>query len=66
LACTNSELTSESMNPFIHFGRSSWTVDRPIACILLNAGQHNTEKRGYRVELKPTIQLFERLTSYSP
>jgi len=30
LACSDSELTSETMNPFRHFGRIPWTGDRPI------------------------------------
>jgi len=31
LACSDSELTSETMNSFIHFGRTPWTGDRPIS-----------------------------------
>jgi len=30
LACSASELTSESMNPFRHFGRTPWTGNSPI------------------------------------
>jgi hypothetical protein len=31
LASSVSELTSEAMNPFRHFGRTHWTGDRPNA-----------------------------------
>jgi len=31
LACSVSELTSETVNPFGHFGRTPWTGDRPIS-----------------------------------
>jgi len=30
-ACSESELTSETMNSFRHFGRTPWSGDRPIA-----------------------------------
>jgi hypothetical protein len=31
LACSESELSSETVNPFIHVGRTPWTGDQPIA-----------------------------------
>jgi hypothetical protein len=31
VACSESELTSETMNPFGHFGRTPWMGDGPIS-----------------------------------
>jgi len=31
VVCSESELTSESMNPFRHFGRTPWTGYQPVA-----------------------------------
>jgi hypothetical protein len=59
---TVSELTSETVNPFRHFGRTTWTGDRPIASTYI--GHHNTEKRGYTTmppaAFEPMIRAFER------
>lgn len=53
LACSETELTSEIMNLFRHFGRTTWMKDRPIA-----------EKRGRismsRVGFELTILMFKR------
>jgi len=63
LACSESEWTSGSMNPFRCFGRTPWTGDRPIARPQPYTGQHNSEKRGHTsmplAGLKPTIPVFE-------
>jgi len=54
MACSDSELTSETMDPFRHFRRFPWTGNQPDARPL---GQHNTEKP--RARFEPTIPVFE-------
>jgi hypothetical protein len=45
LACSDSELTSETMNPFRHLGRTLWTLDRSIAEPLTT--EHSTKQRAW-------------------
>jgi len=57
LACSDSELTYETMNPFRHTGRTLWMGDRPSA-------RHppTQERRRYtsmtQAGFEPTIPVF--------
>jgi hypothetical protein len=44
--CSNSDLTSETMNPFHTFGRTPWLGDQLIARPLLTQGNTDKEKLG--------------------
>jgi len=47
LACSDLELTSETMNPFRHFGRTPWLGGLVLCKSSTYTGQHNTEKHGH-------------------
>jgi len=63
LPCSDSELTSEIMNHFRHFGRSPWTHRQPIPGPLLtqdSTTQTNKCNTIPRARFEPTIPVFQR------
>jgi hypothetical protein len=48
LVCSNSELTSETMNSFRHFGRTPWAGGSVYHKACTYTAQLNTEQRGHR------------------
>jgi len=63
LACSDIELTSETMNPFRHFGRLPWMGDEPTArpqSTQDRTGQHSTER------LKTHIHTSSMIETYDP
>jgi len=61
VACSNPELTYETMIPFRYYSRTPWIGDRPIARSLraeVSTTQENSDIRG--VGFEPMIPVLER------
>jgi hypothetical protein len=67
LTCSESDLTSGSMNPFRHFGRTPWTGDRPIAKPLPTQERTTQKKRRHSpmfwVGFEPKVPMFRRFNT---
>jgi hypothetical protein len=63
LSYSKSQLTSETMTPVRHFGRSPWTGDQPVARPIPTQDSTKHKERGHttmpRAGFEPTISVLE-------